>query len=157
MSSINRKIKRRKTNSMVDEYVEATMTSILSDKKEDITYCSYNKDFIRDSKDLRIKFSIHFTKLIFTAMGRGEYISTYSNFLEKCISSIDTNQTTKLFNYTIDNDKIIYKNELVGFNLGKILINNFIIYFAGQKLFFKDTKTNKKYMYLEEIKSKEVA
>jgi len=157
MSNINRKLKRHRKNPMVSEYVETIITFCLSGEKEDVTYCSYNKNFIKNGEDLRIKFSVFFTKLIFSVISEEEPISKYSDFLKKCINNIDKEESTKLINFKIENDRIVYEDKLVGLNVGKILINDYIIYFAGPKLFFEDIKTKKRYMYNVKFENKEVA
>jgi len=154
MSSISRKLKRNKKNPMVDIYVETVMKSLISDKEQDITLCSYNRNFFKNGQELLIKFNIHFIELIFSLIAEGKEVYTYSDFFSNCIKN---NNSTMLFNYTVENDRVLYKNKLVGFNAGKLLVDDYIVYFAGPNLFFEDTKTSKKYIYSRELIEKEVA
>ncbi len=154
MSSINRKLKRNKKNPMVDIYVETVMKSVLSDKEQDITLCSYNRNFFKDGQELLIKFNIYFIELVFSSIAEGKEVYTYSDFFS---NSIKNNSSTMLLNYTVENDRILYKNKLVGFNVGKLLVDDYIVYFAGPSLFFEDTKTSKKYIYSKKMIEKEVA
>ncbi|GIT98523.1 hypothetical protein [Sulfurovum sp. TSL1] len=157
MSSIDRKIRRNKKNPMVDEYVETVMTFVLNGSKEDITYYSYNREFFKKSDELRVKFAGLITKLMFDLCIKEIEIFTFSDIFKQMIIDIEKNENIQQMNFTVENDKVMFQNKFVGYNLGKILIGQFIVYFAGYKLFFEDTQTNKRYLFKDKYDCLEVA
>lgn len=155
--SINRKIRRNKKNPMVDEYVELSSKNLFSDKNEDITLYSYNRNYLRGGQDLLIRFSIYMFELLMTSTSDEIKIFTYVDFFETRINNINKDNRTLELDYEVENDRITYDGKLVGLNLGKLLIGKYIIYFAGPNLFFEDTDTQKKYTYFKEMAEGKVA
>jgi len=151
---INRKIKRNKKSPMEEVFIETVMSSVLSNKEQNITLHSYNPNFVNDAQDLLIKFNMYFTRLIFDSISKGKDVYMYEDYFGEIIKN---NDSTMLLDYTVENDRILFENKLVGFNIGKLLFDDYIVYFAASSLFFEDTKTNKKYIHSKEMVEKEVA
>lgn len=151
---INRKIKRNKKSPMEEVFIETVMSSVLSNKERNITLHSYNPNFVKDAQDLLIKFNTYFTRLIFDSISKGKNVYMYEDYFGEIIKN---NDSTMLLDYTVEEDRILFANKLVGFNIGKLLFDDYIVYFAAPSLFFEDTKTNKKYIHSKEMVEKEVA
>ncbi len=151
---INRKINRNRKSPIVEVFIETTIKSILSSQKQSITLYSYNRKFVKNAQDLLIKFNIYFTQVVFELISQGKNVHELEDYVGEILKN---NSSTMILDYIVEDDRILFQDKVVGFNIGKLLFDDYIVYFAGPDLFFEDTKTKKRYFYSKEILEKEVA